>query len=134
MCPPAIETEVTELSSRGCDVELITANGQCYALVHSLPAPSPPWDRTSYDVLIAVPAAYSAGGLDGFYLALPYTFNGSNHPRVNGSTLTYDGRQWQLVSWHYPEGSPWQRGRDSLETHITHCAGFFAHRGAVNAY
>ena len=97
-------------------------------------APSPPWDRASYDILIVVPIAYDLGtGLDGFYIALPYTFNNGQHNRVNGQTLTLADQQWQLVSWHYPDGKGFQVGIDTIESHIVHCPGFFLARGAVNA-
>ena len=134
VCPRAIQEQVTLLSQRGVRVELIEGAGQCYVIASAIEAPTPPWDRTVYDVMIAIPAAYDDAGLDAFYLGLPYVFKGATHPRVQGATVEINGRQWQLVSWHYPEGRPWSRGQDNLETHILHCKGFFFHRGAVNAY
>jgi hypothetical protein len=94
----------------------------------------PPWNSPSFDILIAIPAAYDGAELDSFYIALPYTFNEGQHPRVNGPTLAIDGRQWQMVSWHYPDDKHWRRGLDTLESHIAHCKGFFLNRGSVNAY
>lgn len=133
MCPRVVQDELTRLSQRGVRIELTEVGGQCYALAAAIEAPSPPWDRTDYDVLFAVPAGYDDAGLDAFYLALPYTFKGGTHPRVQGAIVEINGRRWQLVSWHYPEDRPWRRGQDNLETHILHCKGFFFHRGAVNA-
>ena len=111
---------------------MIDIGGQNYAFVEQVTAPSPPWDLTQYDILIPVPAAYDAAGLDGFYLALPYKFQGGAHPRVNGGTVDMSGRSFQQVSWHYHDNHPWKRGQDDLETHIFHCKGFFIDRGAVN--
>ncbi len=135
MAAESVEDEVKALSTRGVAVQLVEADGQSYALVEGLTAPTPPWDQTTYDVLIAIPAAYELGGvLDAFYFGLPYTFNGGTHPRVQGAIITVLGRQWQLVSWHYPDAKPWQRGRDDLGSHIIHCQGFFYDRGAENDY
>ena len=134
VCQRPAQDEMIRLSRQGIKVELVDSGGQCYALAVGVEAPVPPWDRTAYDVLIAVPAAYDDAGLDAFYLGLPYTFKGGCHPRVQGATIEMNGRRWQLVSWHYPEGTSWRRGHDNLETHILHCKGFFFHRGAVNGY
>ena len=61
-------------------------------------APSPPWDRTRYEILVPIPIAYDLGtGLDGFDIALPYSFGGVEHNRVNGQTVTVEGRQWRAV-------------------------------------
>jgi hypothetical protein len=134
MCPPALQPEIDQLVGRGAAVELIEAGGQSYVLGRAVAAPTPPWDQGTYDILVAIPAAYDAASLDAFYLALPYKFHGGSHPRVQGAVITVLGRQWQLVSWHYQDGKPWARGLDDLASHLTHCQGFFFHRGAVNAY
>jgi Prokaryotic E2 family E len=134
MCPPTAKDEVETLQNRGVLVELVAAGGQCYVLARGLLAPAPPWDRATYEILVAVPAAYDAACLDAFYLGLPYEFNGGTHPRVQGAVITVGDRQWQLVSWHYPDGKPWKRGIDDLASHLTHCKGFFLHRGATNDY
>lgn len=126
--------EIERLVANGCDIALVTEGVQPYARVRGIAAPSPPWDRTAYDILIAIPIAYDLGtGLDGFYIATPYTFNGGEHNRVNGQTVAHGGLQWRAVSWHYPDGKPFTRGTDTIESHIVHCRGFFLARGAVNA-
>jgi len=129
-----IKIEVENLMHNGMDIQLLDMPGQCYALVKNMEAPVPPWDKDKYDILIVIPAAYPDAALDAFYISLPYTFNGGNHPRVNGGTVEIEDRQWQLTSWHYPDGKPWRRGHDDLDSHITHCRGFFYHRGATNGY
>jgi hypothetical protein len=134
MCPQTLEEEIAALVKRGISVEVVEANNQCYTLARGLPAPVPPWDKDVYDILIAIPAAYDAASLDAFYLGLPYKFKGGAHPRVQGTVITVKDRQWQLVSWHYPDGKPWQRGQDDLASHLSHCKGFFLNRGAINAY
>jgi hypothetical protein len=132
MCPQAAKDEVQALAKQGVSLELVEGNEQCYVLAWGLEAPTPPWDQKSYKILIAIPAAYDAASLDAFYLALPYKFNDGTHNRVSGTVITVKDRQWQLVSWHYPDGKPWTRGLDDLASHLTHCKGFFLHRGAVN--
>lgn len=134
MCPEAVKDEVAALLRRGVPLAITKANNQCYVLASIAGAPVPPWNRDSYELLIAVPAAYDAAALDGFYLELPYTFKNGTHPRVQGTIITVNNRRWQLVSWHYPDGKPWKRGQDDLASHLTHCRGFFLNRGAVNAY
>lgn len=134
MCPQAIEDEVAALIKGGVSLELLEANSQCYVLARGFAAPVPPWDRTSYDILIAIPTAYNAASLDAFYLGLPYKFKDGTHTRVQGDIITVKERQWRLVSWHYPDGKPWTRGQDDLASHLTHCQGFFLHRGAINGY
>lgn len=133
MCPELATEEVRDLKASGLDLEPIEVGSQCYILVRQIGAPCPPWDRDTYEILIPIPAAYDDAGLDGFYLGLPYEFNAGPHTRVNGGEIVYSDRSWKLVSWHYPENRPWRRGLDNLETHITHCKGFFLHRGALNA-
>jgi hypothetical protein len=93
MCPQAAKDEVAALVERGVAVELLELDGQCYVLERGLTAPTPPWDRSSFDIMVAIPAAYDSCSLDGFYLALPYKFKGGEHPRVNGGTISYDRRQ-----------------------------------------
>jgi hypothetical protein len=134
MIPEDIKTEVKILVTKGLDLHLFENSGQCYIRVGNLEAPSPPWNEKNYDILIAIPAAYSDAALDAFYLSLPYFFNGGAHPRVNGGILDIEGNRWQLTSWHYPGGKPWRRGQDDLDSHIAHCRGFFFHRGALNGY
>ena len=134
MGPEKLEEEIAALVTRGISVEAVEANNQCYALAKSLAAPAPPWDKHAYDILVAIPAAYDSASLDAFYLGLPYKFKDSTHPRVQGTVITVMDRQWQLVSWHYPDGKPWNRGQDDLASHLTHCKGFFLNRGAINAY
>src|SRR4051812_4727154 len=113
-CPADISAEVELLRARAVDAELVDVGGQCYALAPRLTAPAPPWDKSAYDILVAIPLAPGAA-LDAFYLELPYRYNGANHPRVGGGIITHDTRNWQLVSWHYPDGRPWIFGRDDLD-------------------
>lgn len=128
------KAEIERLAAAGTGVELVMDAAQPYAWVRSIAAPSPPWDRAGYDILIAIPLAYDLGtGLDGFYITLPYAFNSGEHNRVNGQTLSLGGRQWRAVSWHYPDGKEFRGGIDTIESHIVHCRGFFLARGAVNA-
>jgi hypothetical protein len=131
--PAVIVAEVETLSARGRCVRLVALAAQGYAMAGISGAPAPPWDRTDYDILVAVPAAYRDAGLDGFYVKLPYTYHGSTHPRVQGATIELEGVAWQLVSWHYPDEAPWRRELDDLESHLEHCRGFFLNRGARNA-
>ncbi len=133
MCPDAIKAAVERLARNQADLVLVENSGQCYVRVNGLPAPSPPWNKTEYDVLIPAPLAYETAGLDAFYLRLPYTYKNGDHPRINGPVIKVDGADWRLVSWHYAEGKPWRAGSDNLETHISHVTGFFLHRGAANA-
>lgn len=125
--------EAKDLGERGIALRLVEINGQCYALVGGIPSPAPPWNKDRFDILIAIPAAYDAAELDSFYVELPCTHNGKDHPQIQGTIIDLDGRRWRLVSWHYSEGKPWVRGKDSLETHIAHCRGFFIQRGLRNA-
>jgi hypothetical protein len=133
MFPDRAGEEVDQLAHQHVAVQRVEASGQAYVMVTGLEAPSPPWSDKRADILIAIPAAYDAAELDGFYVALPCGFNNAEHPRINGATIEVAQRKWRAVSWHYPEGKPWKRGQDSLETHIVHCGGFFLQRGAVNA-
>lgn len=127
--PDALTLEVQRLQAQGMAVKVFITNGQCYVLAPKIEAPSPPWDRRHYDIVIAIPALYGEAGLDAFYLGLPYTYNGGVHERVSGDVIRIDDRDWRLVSWHYVEGKTWTRGRDSLESHIMHCKGFMLARG-----
>ncbi len=128
------KAEIERLAATGTGIELVMDGAQPYAWVRGIAAPTPPWDRATYDILIAIPLAYDLGtGLDGFYIALPYSFNNGEHNRVNGQILTLKDRQWRAVSWHYPDGKAFRAGVDTVENHVFHCRGFFLARGAVNA-
>jgi len=128
------KAEIERLATVGVEISLITIDAQPYAHVGNIEAPSPPWDRTSYEILVAIPIAYDLGtGLDGFYVALPYSYEKGEHNRVNGKIVNFDSRQWKGVSWHYPDGKQFRIGIDNVESHIVHCRGFFLARGAVNA-
>lgn len=129
MCPEAAKAEVAALQKRGMTLELTEANSQCYVKATGIEVPSPPWGRDRQDVLIAIPGAYPDTNLDAFYIGLPYSHSGGTHERVGGTVITVAGRQWQLVSWHYPDGRSWRLGRDNIETHIVQCKGFFLKRG-----
>lgn len=129
MCPQTAKDEIAALVQRGMDVELVRVDGQCYAIERRVKAPAPAWSPDTFDIMVAVPAAYDACSLDAFYVSTPYRFNDGEHPRVNGGTITYGGKSFKLVSWHYPDGKPWTRGQDDLASHLTHCKGFFLHRG-----
>jgi hypothetical protein len=131
--PEVLKTEVDQLRARGIAVSIHELNQQCFVRVLGLEAPSPPWGAAAHDLVIAIPAAYPKAQLDAFYLAHPYVFREGTHPRVNGDKISLGERTWQLVSWHYPEARAWIPGQDCLETHITHCRGFFLQRGAINA-
>jgi hypothetical protein len=132
MRPDRAVQEITKLVGCGTAVELIEADSQCYAFVKGIIAPSPPWSKKLFDILIAIPAVFDAAELDGFYVELPCLHSNCAHPRVQGQIIDVGDRKWQLVSWHYPDGKPWVRGQDSIETHIVHCRGFFLDRGATN--
>ncbi len=134
MIPQAAADEIEALQSRGSPVEIFDENQQCYVWAKALDIPAPPWSAAATDILIPIPASYENAELDGFYVAIPLAFNGGAHPRINGTKITLKQRAWQLISWHYPDGRKWIRGQDNIETHITHCRGFFLHRGAVNDY
>jgi hypothetical protein len=128
------KAEIERLALSGASIELVTEGVQPFALVGGIEAPSPPWDRKVYDILIAIPVAYDLGtALDGFYVALPYQFENGEHNRVNGQLLSLRNRDWRGVSWHYPDGKLFRLGVDNIESHIFHCRGFFLQRGAVNA-
>jgi hypothetical protein len=131
-CPPYWAGQIEQLAKAGVPARSVQVLGQNYALVENLEAPSPPWEKPAYAILIALPLDES-GMLDGFYLSLPYKFNNGDHTRVNGSNILFDQKQWRQVSWHYAQGKDWTR-KDNLETHITFCRGFFSQRGATNAY
>jgi hypothetical protein len=133
MIPERAQEEVAELAGRGVVIRLIEVNGQCYAHTSITGIPVPAWEKAEHEILIPIPAVYDAADLDGFYIALPYRYDGGEHKRVNGNTIDALDRKWRQVSWHYPEGKAWRRGQDTLETHIVHCRGFFLQRGATNA-
>jgi hypothetical protein len=130
--PDQLKREVQDLRQKAVDVEILEHENQPYVLAAARPAPSPPWDQTRYDILLAIPLVYDDAALDGFYLGLPYRYNAGDHPRVNGATIRIRDRDWRLTSWHYLDGKPWTKGRDTLESHLVHCDGFFLGRGASN--
>jgi len=123
-----IEDDVEATTEAGETARLITVGSQKYVEVRDINVPSPPWGKERASILIAVPATYPSGGLDAFYLGLPFTHSSGSIP--NGQwTVIIDGRSWVLISWHYHDSRPWNPLQDHLTTHIRHCRGFFLKRG-----
>ncbi len=123
-----IEDDVEAANETGVTARLIAVGMQKYVEVRDISVPSPPWGNGEANILIAVPATYPSGGLDAFYLGLPFTHSSGSVPNQQ-STVSIDGRNWVLISWHYHETRPWNPLQDDLTTHIQHCRGFFLKRG-----
>src|SRR5436190_1333887 len=79
MAPERAREEVAKLTDNGMAVELVELGGQWYAHTNGGPVPSPPWNKSSFDILIAIPAAYDAADLDAFYVELPCRFGDGEH-------------------------------------------------------
>ncbi len=124
-----LDIELRDAQLAGHEVSLVTINQQTYVLASHTQAPTPPWGKSYYRILVAIPQRYDLGAeLDAFYLQTPYEFNNgqyTSHPRVGnaGQQLIFEEKTWQLVSWHYTQ--PWQAGKDNLLSHLLHCRGFF---------
>jgi hypothetical protein len=123
-----IEDDIELANEAGQIARLITQGSQKYVEISNIDVPSPPWGKNKVDVLVAVPATYPSGGLDAFYLGLPCTHSSNSIPRQQ-QTVSIDGRDWALISWHYHDSRPWNPSQDDLVTHIQHCKGFFLTRG-----
>lgn len=123
-----IEEDVEGVNEAGINARLIAVGSQKYVEVCAVDVPSPPWGREQANILIAIPATYPSGALDGFYLELPFTHAGGSIPRQQ-QIVAIDGRNWALISWHYHESRPWSPSHDDLTTHIENCRGFFLARG-----
>jgi hypothetical protein len=123
-----IEDDVEAAGETGVSARLITVGAQKYVEGRDISVPSPPWSSGNVNILIAVPATYPSGGLDAFYVELPVTHASGSIPNQQ-STVSIDGRNWALISWHYHETRPWNPLQDDLTTHIQHCRGFFLKRG-----
>ncbi len=123
-----IEDDIDAANEAGETARLVNVGGQEYVEVRDIGVPSPPWGNGRANILIAVPATYPSGGLDAFYVELPFTHSSGRIPNQQ-STVSIDGRNWTLISWHYHETRPWNPLQDDLTTHIPHCRGFFLKRG-----
>ena len=123
-----IDDDVARMIEAGLNARLIVSGNQKYVEVRDIIVPSPPWGKSLANILIVVPATYPTGGLDAFYLELPFTHSSGSIPRQQQSTQI-DGRSWMLISWHYHESRPWNPLQDDLSTHIQHCRGYFLTRG-----
>jgi hypothetical protein len=123
-----IEEDVEEYQEAGARARLFSHSGQRYVETDARDIPSPPWSTDAAEILIAVPATYPSGGLDAFYLKLPFGHDSGDIPRKQ-SVLVIDGVEWLLISWHYHPTKPWNPAQDDLATHIEHCRGFFLTRG-----
>jgi hypothetical protein len=65
--------------------------------------------------------------LDGFYLER--TVNQGGAIPYEQPAITFDGRTFALISWHYAIGREGNPSRDDLASHIAHCRGYFLKRG-----
>jgi hypothetical protein len=125
----ALDRECTALAGAGCEVRTLSQGGQEYVEVSNVEVPSPPWCGGKVRVLIAVPATYPAGGLDAFYLDRSSVSHQGGAIPYEQARATIDGRQWGLISWHYPVNRPWNPNSDNIASHIAHCRGYFLRRG-----
>jgi hypothetical protein len=123
-----IEDDIEAANGAGETARLVAVGSQKYVEVRDIGVPSPPWGNVRANILIAIPATYPSGGLDAFYVELPFTHSSGPIPNQQ-STVSIDGRNWALISWHYHETRPWNPLQDDLTTHIQHCRGFFLKRG-----
>jgi hypothetical protein len=123
-----IEDDIEAANESGEIAKLVTVGSQKYVEVTNVSASSPPWGKGKATILIAVPATYPSGGLDAFYLGLPFTHSSNSIPQQQ-QVVSIDGSDWALISWHYHESRPWNPLQDDLITHIQHCKGFFLTRG-----
>ena len=123
-----IEDDIATANESGAIAKLLTVGSQKYVEVANIRVPSPPWGESEATILIAVPATYPSGGLDAFYLGLPFTHSSNSIPKQQ-QIVSIDGRDWALISWHYHESRPWNPLQDDLISHIQHCKGFFLTRG-----
>ncbi|MBA2525931.1 MAG: hypothetical protein H0V18_09145 [Pyrinomonadaceae bacterium] len=123
-----IADDVEVANETGLTARLIRVGAQTYVEVRDITIPAPPWGNSSADILIAVPATYPAGGLDAFYVGLPFTHSTGSIPNQQ-QTVSIEARNWVLISWHYHESRPWNPRQDDLTTHIQHCRGYFLSRG-----
>jgi hypothetical protein len=123
-----IEDDVETAKEAGVTARLVTVGNQKYVEARDIGVPSPPWGKEQASILIAIPATYPSGGLDAFYLELPFTHSSGSIPRQQ-EVETIAGRACALISWHYHESRPWNPHQDDLITHIQHCRGFFLARG-----
>ena len=55
------KSEIERLAASGAAIALVMDGAQPYAWIRGITAPKPPWDRTTYDILIAIPIAYDLG-------------------------------------------------------------------------
>ena len=123
-----IEDDLEVANESGEIARLLTVGSQKYVQVTNISVPSPPWGKDEATILIAIPTTYPSGGLDAFYLGLPFTHSSNSIPKQQ-QIVSIDGRDWALVSWHYHESRPWNSSQDDLITHVQHCKGFFLTRG-----
>lgn len=123
-----IEDDVEAANEAGEIARLLSVGNQKYVEVTNVSVPSPPWGKDKATILIAIPSTYPSGGLDAFYLGLPFTHSTNSIPNQQ-QVVSIDGQDWALISWHYHESRPWNPLQDDLITHIQHCKGFFLTRG-----
>lgn len=123
-----IQEDVKAVEEAGVNARLLIVGGQKYIELRDLKVPSPPWSNGLASILIAVPFTYPMGGLDAFYLELPFNHANGSIP-YQQQIINLDGRNWALISWHYHNNSLWNPSHDDLASHIEHCRGFFLTRG-----
>ncbi|MBK6722957.1 MAG: hypothetical protein IPG58_06635 [Acidobacteria bacterium] len=123
-----IEDDISAVQEAGGNARLLSHNGQRFAHIGDIAIPTPPWDRQSTEILIAVSDTYPTAGLDAFYVKLPIGHSSGDVPKKQNEIQIGD-TSWLLISWHYHESRPWNSMQDDLVTHIEHCRGFFLTRG-----
>ena len=122
----SIENDVAFMQAAGESVELLSEGGQRFVAAN-ISIPSPPWSSSTARILIAIPSSYPTAALDAFYVD-PASVTVTERAQPSGLIL---GQVWNLISWHYSQTRPWNSRIDDLQSHVTHCRGFFLQRGVV---
>lgn len=121
-----IEEDIAEIVASGQDIHMFSENGQRYVET-TVDIPTPSWSKSKARILLAIPSTYPTAGLDAFYVEDGVTTGGTLPRKQSVATIT--ASSWNLISWHYTTKRPWNSRIDDLQSHITHCRGFFLARG-----
>jgi len=114
------EEDIQYLDGLGKKWEVIQEGNARAVVLYSFFMPQP-FQPEKVNLKIKMPQDYSSGAaLDMFFTDAPITrTDGKGIERLTESAI-FDGKKWWQWSRHYPQGTRWRPGINTLATHISY--------------
>lgn len=114
---PELDAHIAELQTYGYRIEATQEGSRLYLIFRDFPL-GPNFQPQKSDLLVYTTVDYPNAGFDMFWVSPDVKLANGGVPKAAESVETYLGRQWRRFSWHL--NRPWNAGRDSLHSWMSH--------------